>query len=159
LITTETTFSATTDTVTRIDIGGNAGAGVSPNGHDFFNLTGNVSFAGTNVADSFNLTKGGTVDASVTLATQVDFLVVNFTGTETLRIQDGNLFDSTDPDVTDNCASANGLRIEQDPPPGTPVGGGAHPIRITATDPRGNADSPFRVDSTGSQQFFRVRYE
>jgi hypothetical protein len=44
-------------------------------------------------------------------------------------------------DVTDNCASANGMRIEQDPPPGTPVGGGVHPIRVTATDPRGNADS------------------
>ncbi|HXG48677.1 MAG TPA: GEVED domain-containing protein, partial [Methylomirabilota bacterium] len=38
----------------------------------------------------------------------------------------------------DNCSSANGIRIEQSPAPGTPIGGGVHEVRITATDARGN---------------------
>jgi hypothetical protein len=41
--------------------------------------------------------------------------------------------------VTDNCSPRNGIRIEQDPPPGTPVPGGTHIVRVIATDQRGNS--------------------
>jgi len=40
--------------------------------------------------------------------------------------------------ATDNCSSANGLRIEQEPAPGTPIGGGMHTVFVIATDQRGN---------------------
>jgi hypothetical protein len=43
--------------------------------------------------------------------------------------------------VTDNCSPRSGIRIEQDPPPGTPVPGGTHVVRVIATDERGNASS------------------
>jgi hypothetical protein len=40
--------------------------------------------------------------------------------------------------ATDNCTDIAGVRIDQDPAPGTLLGPGVYPITVTGTDPSGN---------------------
>lgn len=62
-------------------------------------------------------------------------------------------------DFTDNCRLSDNARVQQDPPPGTVVGVGTHPITLSVSDAAGNVGTcvvNFVVEDPSTSQELRI---